>query len=173
MVKRLYVILDDDEYNELLKAKGRKTWKEFFIELLKFKQRVEEGEEVVAKEAIKEPYVDVARALRRLGALVKVTYSSNRDAQYHEDWEYEAAALLPLFIANEELSEEEKRRLGLIAVNVLWQILEELHPAYSEELKWLVQALRMLAKGRADLYDLSIANFVEAWSRRREGSSSH
>ena len=169
MVKRLYVILDDNEYDELLKAKGNKTWKEFFKELLEFKKKMEEEGETVPRESVKAPYVELAKTLKKLGSLLKVVHKHG-EFRHIEDWEYEAAALLPLFIADERLSEEEKRELGAVMVDTLWSILDELYPARAEELKWLAQALRMLFKGHKELYDSSIENFIEAWSRRQAPS---
>ena len=166
LVKRLYVILDDEEYNELLNAKDNKTWREFFKELLEFKKKMEEEGESIPRESVKAPYVELSRALKRLGSLIK-TVHKHGEFRHIEDWEYEAATLLPLFVAGERLSEEEKRELGAIIVDTLWSILDELYPTRAEELKWLAQALRMLFKGREELYDSSVENFIEAWSRRQ------
>ena len=171
VVKRLYIILEDEEYDRLLKEKGRRTWKEFLFDLLELKRKVTEEGELITKNALKEPYLDLAKTLRKLGSLIKIVYEE-RDYKYREDWEYEAAALLPLFVAGEKLNEEEKRELGVVAINALWQILDELYPSHSEELKWLAQALRMLARGVDKVYDLSIDNFIKARSRRRESTSS-
>ncbi|MBA7595644.1 hypothetical protein ES703_02609 [subsurface metagenome] len=35
MVKQIQIILDDNEYDELLKFKGERTWKTFLIEASK------------------------------------------------------------------------------------------------------------------------------------------
>jgi len=166
-MKRLHIILEDNEYEEMVREKGNKTWKEFFLELIKIKKDLSHRGGYVHRDLIKEPYVQQALALRYLGKLMK-----EEEEGLKFNWEYEAAALLPLFVAGEKLNEEEKRELGVIAINALWQILDELYPSHSEELKWLAQALRMLAKGVDRVYDLSIDNFIKARSRRRESTSS-
>jgi hypothetical protein len=33
MVKQINIFLDDEEHEKILKAKGKMTWKEFFLEL--------------------------------------------------------------------------------------------------------------------------------------------
>ena len=35
MVKQIQIVLDNDEYNELLKMKGKRTWKKFLMEASK------------------------------------------------------------------------------------------------------------------------------------------
>jgi len=45
LVKQIQIILDDDEYDELIKVKGSRTWKEFLIDASK-----RETEERVKKE---------------------------------------------------------------------------------------------------------------------------
>ena len=171
-MKRVYIILEDEEYNELIKAKGNKTWKDFLMELLKFKKKIEEESDVVPKDSLKSVYTNLAKALKETGSLMKSTYEEG-ERKVKMNWEYEAAALLPLFVSSEKLSDEEKRDLLVVMVNAMWKLLEELHPNRAEELKWLAQALRMLALGKDEIYELSIDNFIEALSRRRERSPPH
>ena len=171
MVKRVFITLDDSEYQRLIKAKGNLTWKDFVFQLLDFKQKIEQEGEFVPRDSLKEPYVDAAKLLRKLGSLLKIVWKDERGEEVKEGWELEAAALLPLYVAGVELSEEEERDLLLITVMTLEKILNKMYPELSEELRWLMQGLRMLAKGYVDLYELSMDNFIEERSRR-QGSSS-
>lgn len=40
MVKRVFIYLDDDEFEKLVKLKGNKTWKEFLVEPILKKKEV-------------------------------------------------------------------------------------------------------------------------------------
>jgi len=172
MVKKITLTLDDNEFEELVKAKGKLTWKEFVFELLKFKKKVEHENEVIPKNALKKSYLEAAELLRNIGSLIKVVwYEENQRVAL--DKEYEVAALLPLFVAGKELTEEEKREFGLILVNTLGMLLEtdekikELWP----ELRWVIQGLRMLVLEKKELYELSMDNFIEERSRRQGTST--
>ena len=100
MVKRVFITLEDSEYNKLVKEKGNLTWKEFVFKLLEFKRKAEEEEETLHKEALKEPYMMQAQALRAIGKLMKF---GTEDLTLQR--EYEQAALLPLYVSGVELSE--------------------------------------------------------------------
>jgi hypothetical protein len=156
MVRRIFIILENDEYDKLVKEKGKLTWKEFVFRLLEFKKKVEEEKRGLHQELLKEPYTFQAQALRAIGKLMKI---KSEDIVLQK--EYERASLLPLYIAGEELSDDEKRELMLILVNTLEDLVKELHPELLDEVKWFVQALRMLARNRERLYKFSLKYFCE------------
>ena len=156
MVKRVFITLEDAEYNKLVKEKGNLTWKEFVFKLLEFKRKAEEEEETLHREALKEPYMVQAQALRAIGRLMKF---GTEDLTLQK--EYERAALLPLYVSGVELSEEEKRELMLILANVLEELVEGLHPGRLDEVKWFIQALRMLARSEERFYESSLRNLCK------------
>ena len=156
MVKRVFITLEDSEYNKLVKEKGNLTWKEFVFKLLEFKRKVEEEEETLHREALKEPYIMQAQALRAIGKLMKF---GTEDLTLQR--EYEQAALLPLYVSGVELSEEEKRELMLILANVLEELVKELYPERLDEVKWFIQALRMLARDKERFYESSLRDLCE------------
>ena len=166
MVKQVRIIMNDEDYEKLQKLKGNKTWRDFIFDLVDFKQKMEQEGEFVPRDSLKEPYVDLARTLRKLGALLKVLWKEG-GYEHKKDWELEAAALLPLYVAGAELNEEEERELLLVMVMTLEEVLSRKYPELSEELKWLMQGQRMLAKGYTDLYELSMNNFTQERSRRQ------
>jgi len=156
LVRRITIVLDDHEFKELVKEKGNLTWKEFVFKLLEFKRKVEEEEETLHREALKEPYIMQAQALRAIGKLMKF---GTEDLTLQK--EYEQAALLPLYVSGVELSEEEKRELMLILANVLEELVKELYPERLDEVKWFIQALRMLARDKERFYESSLRDLCE------------
>jgi hypothetical protein len=170
MTKRLYVILEDHEYNKLLQAKGNKTWKQFFLDLLDFKRKMEEEGEFLPRDSLKGPYVDLAMTLRKLGSLLKAVWKDEKGEEIKEGWELEAAALLPLYVAGTELGEEEERELLLLISAVIEEIVKKYYQKREEEIRWISQALRMLALDREEIYDMSIENLCERLRFRREHS---
>jgi len=171
VVKRVFITLDDSEYQRLIKAKGNLTWKDFVFQLLDFKQKMEQEDKFVPRNSLKEPYVMQAQALRKLGSLLNVVWKDGKEETVKEGWELEVSALLPLHVSGAKLSEEEKRELLHLLANTMEQLVSELYSELSEETKWLAQAFRMLAKGYVDLYDLSMDNFVDERSRRQGTST--
>jgi len=155
LVRRITIVLDDHEFKELVNEKGNLTWKEFVFKLLEFKRKAEE-EETIDREALKEPYTMQAQALRAIGKLMKF---GTEDLTLRK--EYERAALLPLYVSGVELSEEEKRELMLILANVLEELVEGLHPGRLDEVKWFIQALRMLARSEERFYESSLRNLCK------------
>jgi len=170
MVKQLKITLDDNEYQRLVQAKGNLTWKDFVFQLLEFKQKMEQEGEFVPRDSLKEPYVDLARTLRKLGSLLKVVWKEG-GYEHKKSWELEAAALLPLYISEVNLSDDEEKNLLLVMIMAIEELLNKRYPELSEELKWLIQGLRMLAKGYTDLYELSMNNFTQERSRRQGTSA--
>jgi len=156
VVKRVFITLEDSEYNKLVKEKGNLTWKEFVFKLLEFKRKAEEEEETLHKEALKEPYMMQAQALRAIGKLMKF---GTEDLTLQK--EYERAALLPLYVSGVELSEEEKRELMLILANVLEELVEDLYPELTVTTEWITQAFRMLARDKKELYGKSASEFCK------------
>ena len=156
MVRRITIVLDDHEFKELVKEKGNLTWKELVFRLLEFKRKAEEEEETLRREALKEPYIMQAQALRAIGKLMKF---GTRDLALQK--EYEQAALLPLYTSGVELSEEERRELMLILTNVLEEPVEGLYPERLDEVKWIIQALRMLARSKERFYESSLRDLCE------------
>jgi hypothetical protein len=160
--------MNDEDYEKLQKLKGNLTWKDFVFQLLEFKQKMEQEGEFVPRDSLKEPYVDLARTLRKLGALLKVLWKEG-GYEHKKNWELEAAALLPLYASQVELNEEEKRRLLHLLANTMEQLVSELYPDRSDEITWISQGLRMLALGHEDIYEVSIENLCKKlWSRGKE-----
>jgi hypothetical protein len=155
----VFITLEDSEYNKLVKEKGNLTWKEFVFKLLEFKRKVEEEEETLHREALKEPYIMQAQALRAIGKLMKF---GTEDLTLQR--EYEQAALLPLYVSGVELSEEEKRELMLVLANVLEELVKELYPELGVTIEWITQAFRMLARNKKELYELSAGEFCKFMS---------
>jgi hypothetical protein len=156
VVRRIFIVLDDNEYDRLVKEKGKLTWKEFIFEPLEFKEGAKGEGQRIHKEPLKGLYAIQARALRATGKLINVGSEGNASQR-----EYEQASLLPLYISGEKLSGDEKRELMLILANTLEELVKELHPERLDEVKWFVQALRMLARNREGLYESSIKYFCE------------
>ncbi len=171
VVKQIRIIMNDEDYEKLQKLKGNKTWRDFIFDLVEFKRKMEQEGEFVPRDSLKEPYVDAAKLLRKLGSLLKVVWREGED-QFKENWQLEAAALLPLYVSGAELTEEEERNLLLVMIMVLEELLNRRYPELSEELKWLMQGQRMLVLHKRELYDLSMDNFTQERSRR-QGSSTH
>ena len=163
--------LREEEHNELARLKGGKTWRDFIFDLVEFKQKMEQEGDFVPRDSLREPYVDAAKLLHKLGSLLKAVWKDEKGEEYKENWELEAAALLPLYVVGTELNEEEERDLLLITVMTLEKILNKRYPELSEELKWLMQGLRMLARRYVDLYELSMDNFTQERSRRQGTST--
>jgi predicted CopG family antitoxin len=169
MVKQLKITLDDNEYQRLVQAKGNLTWKDFVFQLLDFKQKMEQEGEFVPRDSLKEPYVDAAKLLRKLGSLLKVVWKDEEGNEHKENWELEAAALLPLYVSGAELNEEEKRMLLHLLANVVERLVSEFYPDRSDEIMWISQGLRMLALGYENIYEVSIENLCKKlWSGRKE-----
>jgi hypothetical protein len=131
---------------------------------------MEQEGEFVPRDSLKEPYVDAAKLLRKLGSLLKVVWKDEEGNEHKENWELEAAALLPLYVSKVELGEEEERKLLLLLSNVIEKLVAKYYPKKDEEIRWISQALRMLALDREDIYDMSIENLCE-WSRLRRQHS--
>jgi hypothetical protein len=128
---------------------------------------MEQEGEFVPRDSLKEPYVDAAKLLRKLGSLLKVVWKEN-DHEYKENWQLEAAALLPLYVAGVELTEEEERELLLLISATIEEIVKKYYQKREEEIRWISQALRMLALDREEIYDMSIENLCERLRLRRE-----
>jgi len=167
VVRQVRIIMNDEDYEKLQRLKGNKTWRDFIFDLVDFKQKMEQEGEFVPRDSLREPYVIQAQALRKLGSLLKVVWKDEKGKEYRESWELEAAALLPLYVSEVELKEEEKRELFHLIANVLKQLVSELYPDLSEQFKWLSQGLLFLAKDRMEIYEVSIENFIEEF---RKGS---
>jgi len=170
-VKTLRIPVDDQEYEELQRYKGKKSWKKFLFEMLETYKKVHE-KETIPKESLRDVYISLATTLKLLGSKMKVVEDG-----YEISQEYEYAAFLPLYVAGGELSLDERQRLGLTIINVLESILKDLAEENRDlrelqlELRWIIQGLRMLILNRKDLYELSMDNFVEERSRRQGTST--
>ena len=169
MVKQVRIIMNDEDYDKLQKLKGGKTWRDFIFDLVEFKQKMEQEGEFVPRGSLRDPYVDAAKLLRKLGSLLKVIWKEG-DHEYKENWQLEAAALLPLYVAGVELNEEEERELLLLISAVIEEIVKKYYQKREEEIRWISQALRMLALDREEIYDMSIENLCERLRLRREYS---
>jgi len=169
VVKQVRIIMNDEDYDKLQKLKGGKTWRDFIFDLVDFKQKMEQEGEFVPRDSLRDPYVDAAKLLRKLGSLLKVIWKEG-DHEYKENWQLEAAALLPLYVAGVELNEEEERELLLLISAVIEEIVKKYYQKREEEIRWISQALRMLALDREEIYDMSIENLCERLRLRREYS---
>jgi len=170
-VKTLRIPVDDQEYAELQRYKGKKSWKKFLFEMLETYKKIHE-KETIPKESLRDIYISLAMTLKLLGSKMKVIEDG-----YETDQEYEYAALLPLYVAKGGLSLEEKRRLGLTIITVLESLIKDLSEENKDlrelqlELRWIIQGLRMLVFNRKELYELSMDNFIEERSRRQGTST--
>ena len=91
VVKRITIVLDDKEYEKLVKVKQNLTWKELIFRLVELR---EESKEKMQKEILKDPYLRAAEALLSIGKLL--------------GGEYEGSSLIPLYVIEErELEERE------------------------------------------------------------------
>ena len=170
-MKTLRIPVDDQEYEELQRYKGKKSWKKFLFEMLETYKKVHE-KETIPKESLRDVYISLAITLRLLGSKMKVIEDG-----YEIGQEYEYAALLPLYVAKGGLSSDERRRLGLTIIGVLESLIKDLSEENRDlrelqlELRWIIQGLRMLVLNRKELYEISMDNFVDERSRR-QGSPS-
>jgi len=143
--KRITIVLDDKEYEKLVKVKQNLTWKELIFRLVELR---EESKEKMREEILKEPYLRAAEALLSIGRLL--------------GGEYEGSSLIPLYsIGGRKLEEREVKILLLTLANIMEKIAIENYPDKDEEIKWISQAIRMLAMGKEDLYELSLRNLCE------------
>jgi predicted CopG family antitoxin len=137
MVKQLKITLDDNEYQQLVKAKGNLTWKDFVFQLLEFKQKMEQEGEFVPRDSLKEPYVDAARLLYKLGKMLSI---EQEGISWNND--YQIAALLPLIVSGVDVPEDEMVELYVFITNIVLDFLKKRHG--EDEMWWsLLEYLRI------------------------------
>ena len=152
-MKTLRITLDDDEYERLREVKGDRTWKELLLSISNNPSKLSK---------VNELYVRVAEVLLELSSL---------HGDKFERKSLRRAALVPLFVAGKSLAEEEKTEAGLASLAVLEELIEGKTSDLEvlNEVKWIIQALRMLLLGQFKVYELSLNNLIEL--RRKRPSS--
>jgi len=119
-VKNIRVVLEDDEFERLVKIKGTKSWRNFLLELIDFYQKAKEGSESVPKESLLVPYKVQARALSEIGKLM-----IEKEDEYVIDNKYYVASLLPLLISGEKVLEDELVDLYVMVTNLVLGYLRD------------------------------------------------
>jgi len=136
-VRNVRVVLEDDEFERLVKAKGTKPWRNFLLELVDFYQKAKEGFESVPKESLLVPYKIQARALSEIGKLM-----IEKEDEYVIDNKYYVASLLPLLISGEKVPEGELVDLYIMIANLVLSYLKDKHEK-DETLRFVFEYIRV------------------------------
>jgi len=136
-IRRIVIELREEEHSELARLKDNKTWRDFIFDLVEFKQKMEQEGEFVPRDSLKEPYVDAARLLYKLGKMLSI---EQEGISWNND--YQIAALLPLIVSGVDVPEDEMVELYIFITNIVLDFLKKRHG--EDEMWWsLLEYLRI------------------------------
>ena len=118
-IKRVVIELREEDHAILRQLKGNKTWRDFIFELVEFKQKAEKEKELIARTALKDSYLNVAKGLNELGKLI-----SYEEEGYKFNEEFYLASLLPLIVSGEEVDENDLLDLYVLVTNLVLNYLK-------------------------------------------------
>jgi Trp operon repressor len=153
-IKTIRIPLTEDEYQQVVNLKGKKSWRDFLFDLI---NSYEEKEKMIPTEVF-------------LEILEKQIEASLETAKRVRDERPELYSLLLLvqYLLGEEVKEKELRDALARSIITVLDILEKIHPQSIGEMKWLKQGLSFLARGRREIYKISIDNFIKEFQRNSE-----
>jgi len=119
-VKNVRVIFEDHEFERLVRLKGSKSWREFILSLADFRERVEKESDYVAKDSLKEPYINMAKALSDIGKLMM-----QEEDGFRLNANFYLASLLPLLVSGVELDQKDLIDLYILVTNLVFEHLKK------------------------------------------------